>query len=245
MPLNFNKIPTYTNKKREDQSIVNQKIFLIAEDLFREDIEKLSLKIENNKIGFISMASCDLSKLDLTSFCQAIAKSSKVKILHLTDCNLTDTQVSQLLGAIKVNKSIEAIDFSQSKGLSEEFYVDLANILKTNNKLKTVKAIQTKYNFELEQLASIYADSLSYNKTLKICKILDSNTTNGNELSKSINLYINDGTAGIVKFFLEKAFEKSSLYLSSYKSIRKYLNYFNKFTKDVQKASKQNFRQVK
>lgn len=125
------------------------------------------------------------------------------------DCNLTAKQGLQLLGAIKANKSLKEIDFSYNEYLSEKFYIELASILKTNTTLKKVKITQCKNNYDLKKLADIYADSLFTNKTLEELKIMNSSTKN--ELNNSINLYLNDGTAGIVKFFLEKAFEKSSL----------------------------------
>ena len=121
------------------------------EKLSSNDIENLVLKIKNNKIEFLTISVCDLSKIDLTSFCQAIARNSSVICLKLDDCNLTDTQGFQLLGAVKVNKSLKEIDFSSNQSFSEKFYVEFANILKTNKTLKTVSIIQSKSNFDLKK----------------------------------------------------------------------------------------------
>ena len=74
------------------------------------------------------------------------------------------------------------------------------------------------------------------NKTLKKLYIID---ICKNVLNDVIKLYLYNGTAGIVKFHLEKAFQESSSYLPTYRSISKYLKYFIKFTEDVRKASKQ------
>ena len=87
--------------------------------------------------------------------------------LKLDNCNLADTQGSQALGTIKINKSLEEIDLSHNKDSSEEFYIELVKIIKTNNKLKTVKSVQVKYNYDLKKLADIYSYSLTKNKTLK------------------------------------------------------------------------------
>ena len=206
------------------------------EKLSSNDIENLVLKIKNNKIEFLTISFCDLSKIDLTSFCQAIARNSSVICLKLDYCNLTDTQGFQLLGAVKVNKSLKEIDFSSNQSFSEKFYVEFANILKTNKTLKTVSIIQSKSKYDLKKLADIYADSLISNKTLKVLYIIENYK---NVLNDVINLYLNNGTAGIVKFHLEKAFQESASYLPTYRSISKYLKYFIKFTEDVRKASKQ------
>ncbi len=206
------------------------------EELSSNDIENLVLKIKNNKIKFLTISYCDLSKLDLTSFCQAIARNSSVICLKLDDCSLTDTQGLQLLGAVKANKSLTEINFSGNQSFSEKFYVVFANILKTNKTLKKVSLLQDKSNYDLKKLADIYADSLISNKTLKKLSIIDNYKS---VLSDIINLYLNNGTAGIVKFHFEKAFQESSSYLPTYRSISKYLKYFIKFTEDVRKASKQ------
>ena len=74
-------------------------------------------------IEFLTISFCDLSKIDLTSFCQAIARNSSVICLKLYNCNLTDTQGLQLLGAVKINKSLTDINFGYNQSFSEKFYV--------------------------------------------------------------------------------------------------------------------------